>query len=349
MMLDGDWSARVVRPRELSENEIELWSSLCRRDASLAHAFYSFAFARAVDRVHPHAFVAVLQHHGKVVAFLPFQFHGPLSFILRAAERLGGNLADRFGVIAGDDLGADPAQLLALARLNSLSYSFLPTDQLRHGLKSQRATTGQRVPLSGDPPEFWAGFRKAHSGFGTQIDRKERKCARELGPLDFTFQHAAPEQELQRIIAIKRDQYRRTNATDALASPWTKALFRELLCNPEPSCTAVVSTLYAGETWLASHLGLMSQDVFHYWFPVYNIERSQDSPGHILTKHMMLAALSRGVGTFDLGGFGEYKDRFRPESYELGAGFWQTQRIGGHLSHAIQSISWRINRLRRAR
>jgi len=349
MTLKGDWNSRVVRPRELSEHEIELWSAFCRRDATLAHPFYSFAFARAVDRVHPYASVTVLQHHGRVVAFLPFQFRGPLSLVLRAAERVGGNLSDRFGVIAGDDLGTNPAQLLAWAHLNSLSYSFLPSDQFRHGLKSQRATAGQRVPLSGDAAEFWANFRKVHSGFGTQIDRKERKCARELGPLNFTFQHATPEQELQRIITLKRDQYRRTGSPDALTSPWTKALFREILCNPDPSCTAVVSTLYAGETWLASHLGLMSQDVFHYWFPVYNIERSQESPGHILTKHMMLAALSRGIRTFDLGEFGEYKDRFRPQSYELGAGFWQTQNIGGHLSHIVQSISWRINRLKYAR
>ena len=349
MTLTSDWNARVVRPRELSKTEIELWSSFCQRDTSLFHAFYSFAFAHAVDRVHPHVFVAVIQRQGKVVAFLPFQFRSPLSLMLRAAERVGGSLADRFGVIAGDNLDIKPAQLVALAHLNSLSYSFLPADQICHGLQSQRNMTGQCVPLSGDPAEFWANFRKIHSGFGTQIDRKERKCARELGPLNFTFQHMTPEDELQRIITIKRDQYRRTGVSDVLTSPWTKQLFRELLSNPDPSCTAVVSTLYAGETWLASHLGLMSRDVFHYWFPVYNIERSQESPGHILTKHMMLASLSRGAKTFDLGGFGEYKDRFRPESYELGAGFWQAQSVGGHLSHIVQSISWRINRIRGAR
>ncbi len=91
MTLNSDLKARVVRPRELSANEIELWSSFCRRDASLAHAFYSFAFARAIDRVHPHVFVAVIQRRGQVVAFLPFQFQGQLSLVLRAAERVGSN------------------------------------------------------------------------------------------------------------------------------------------------------------------------------------------------------------------------------------------------------------------
>lgn len=346
MTNQGAWTSRVVRARDMSADAIEQWAGFC--DGDNTHPFFAFAFTRAVDRVHPHAFVGIIERDGVSVGFLPFQFAGALRWSLRAAERIGGNLSDHCGIIAGSDLDLTPMALLGLLRLNSFAFDNLSGAQRRHGLSGEKSDYGQCVPLSGEPEAFWANFRQMNREFGSQIDRKERRFARELGTLKITFANPDHERELPRIIAIKREQYRRTGVKDALASPWTTRLFWELLGHPDPRCTAVLSTFYAGDTWLASHLGLMSRDVFHYWFPVYNTEWSQLSPGHILTKHMMLEALSRGIKSFDLGGFGDYKNRFRPEPYELGSGFWQAHNIGGHLSHIVQSISWRIDRLKRA-
>src|SRR6185312_10154384 len=129
MPLPSPKSAHIVRPDELSASEIELWASYSRQDAALAHPFYSFAFARAVGRVHPHAFIAILESQGRAIGFLPFQFSGRLARALKAAERIGGDLSDRFGVIAGNDVRLEPNELLHLAGLHSISYSFLPAEQ----------------------------------------------------------------------------------------------------------------------------------------------------------------------------------------------------------------------------
>ncbi len=178
--------------------------------------------------------------------------------MLRAAERVGGNMADRFGVIAGDDLGLGAVELLDLAHLNSISYSFLPTEQNCHGLSGERIAIGQRLVLGGDEQSFWAALKEISRKFVSGIERKERLLEKELGPLKVTF-HADPAAELPRLIEVKGAQYLRTGGENPLSVKWRTDLFRELLRIRDPQCTAVLSTLYAGKTWLSSHLGVMSE------------------------------------------------------------------------------------------
>lgn len=348
MRLGREWNSRIVRPSELSGDDIDLWTAFCAADPSLAHPFFSFAFARTVDAVRPHVRVAVLRKRGETVGFLPFQFSGWATRALGAAERVGGDLADRFGVIAGAPLGLSSRELLHLAGLNSVSYSFLPAEQLRHGLTSQRATTGQRVRLPRDPEAFWPTLKATSRKFAYNVERSERLVARGLGPIEFTSR-ADPASELPRLIEMKGAQYLRTEGTNPLSLAWKVELLRQLLRNPAPYCTATLATLYAGGNWLASHLGLMSGTVLHYWYPVYNPAYSQLSPGNILAKHLVLSAISEGIEFFDLGGYGHYKDHFRPESYEYYAGFWRSGRIRGLISQAEKSLEWRIEHARRQR
>jgi CelD/BcsL family acetyltransferase involved in cellulose biosynthesis len=343
-----EWEARVVRPRELSADEIQAWTSFCATDPTLAHPFYAFAFARAADRVHPYVFVAVIRRRGEVAGFLPFQFDGPVARILGKAERIGGFLSDRFGVIAAEDLGLEPPRLLRLARLNSFSYSFLPAEQLRHGFPGQRVVTGLRVALSGDRESFWNGIKAESRKFVSQVERNERLLTQQIGPLRMEFR-ADPGVELPRLISVKGAQYLRTGAQNLLSAHWTTELFQELLRSPDPQCTAMLSTLYAGDQWLASHLGVMSDSVFHYWFPVYNPDHARFSPGNILAKHLVLTAVAEGKRYFDMAGYGQYKTHFRPESYEYHAGLWRSNGVGGLVNQVALSLEWRLQRFMSAR
>ena len=346
--LDHDLKSQIVRPRDLSATEIDLWESFCRADASLRHPFFSSAFARAVDRVRPDVFVAVLRDRDRTAGFLPFQFPGPIAKAMRAAERVGGLLSDRFGLIGDQSLRLPSGQLLGLARLRSLSYAYMPTQQLQHGFPVERPTIGQRVRLSGDAASFWTILKDCSRKFATQLERKERVLERELGPLRTMFE-ADPTVELPRLIEQKRAQYRRTGVDDVLAAPWARELFLDLHRIPDRNCRVALSTLYAGGTWLATHLGIMSTDVFHHWFPVHNPDWHRCSPGHILTKHLIFSASSAGISCFDFGGYSGYKDFFRPERYQMHAGFLPGPGIGGRVNQAVQSLGWRIDALRHGR
>jgi CelD/BcsL family acetyltransferase involved in cellulose biosynthesis len=341
MTFQYDLTAKIVRPGDLSAEEIKLWEQFCNDDPSLGHPFFSFAFASAVDRVRPHVFVAVLRQDTRAVGFFPYQFSGQITRAMGAAERVGGNLADRFGVIAEAPLHLNTQELLGLARLNSLSYAYMPAEQLQHGFPKQRSVIGQQVRLTGDAASFWSGLKARSRKFATQLERKERVLERDLGPLRMIFQ-ADPAVELPRLIEWKKAQYRRTGDHDSIGAPWIRDLFIELLTAPNPQCATALSTLYAGDTWLATHLGIMSKYVFHHWFPVHNHHWHRSSPGHILTKMLMLHAVSAGLSFFDFGGHSSYKDFFRPEAYPIYAGFLTAPNIGGSLSRVAASLAWRI-------
>ena len=90
--------------------------------------------------------------------------------------------------------------------------------------------------------------------------------------------------DLPRLIAVSENNTAGRARPDNLAGQWRVKLRGEVLKTADPHCTGVLSTLYAGDTWLASHLGVMSRSVFHHWFPVYNTEWAKCSPGHILTR-----------------------------------------------------------------
>jgi CelD/BcsL family acetyltransferase involved in cellulose biosynthesis len=344
--LGRNLKSQIVRPRDLSAMEVDLWESFCRADASLHHPFFSSAFARAVDRVRPDVFVAVLRDRDRTVGFFPFQFSRPIAMAMRAAERVGGLLSDRCGLIADQSLRLPSSQLLGLSRLRSFSYAYMPTEQLHHGFAADRLTIGQHVRLSGDSASFWTALKTSSRKFVTQLERKERVLERELGPLRMMFE-ADPMAELPRLIEQKRAQYRRTGVDDVLTAPWTHELFLELHRTANRDCRVAVSTLYAGDTWLATHLGIMSEDVFHHWFPVHNPDWHRCSPGHILTKHLLFSAFAAGISWFDFGGYCSYKGFFRPEQYHMYAGFLPGPGIGGRANQALQSLVWRIDALKR--
>ncbi len=334
--------SHILRPHELAESEIELWRLFASNDPLLDHPFFSHAFVRAVGRVHPRVFVTVVELGGSVAGFFPFQFSSGLTSILRSGERVGGDLSDRFGIIAGPDLPLDPEQLLRLSGLSSIEYSFLPKNQARFGLVGQRLLQGQQVSLDCNAADFWTDLKKSSRKFTSQVDRNERILASEFGPLSFSFVGDDPN-ELIKLVEAKRDQHLRTSGEDPLRIPWKLRLLRELMELRDPQCGGVLSTLYAGRHWLASHFGLASQGVFHYWFPVYNIEFARFSPGNVLAKHLLLFALSKGIRYFDLGRESDYKSHFRPQTYEFGAGYWHSQNWAGYLAQVVKSIEWRIS------
>jgi len=110
--------------------------------------------------------------------------------------------------------------------------------------------------------------------------------------------YAAP---LSHLIAMKRRQYKASGVPDPLAPDWARALLARLAGTDYETCSGVLSTLYAGDTWVASHFGLRSSHILHDWFPVYNPELREFGPGRLLLKSMCEAATNEGIRCIDRG------------------------------------------------
>src|SRR6202035_684165 len=139
----------------------------------------------------------------------------------------------------------------------------------------------------------------------------------------FCFQQAEIEPHLSLLIDAKRRQYARTGSIDYFADDRYRRLLKRLATLGEESCSGVLSTLHAGNTWVASHFGLRAGNMLAHICPVYNPELSGYGPGLILNKLMCICAPGAGISLVDFGsGQYPYKERFSNHTRLCYRGSW---------------------------
>jgi CelD/BcsL family acetyltransferase involved in cellulose biosynthesis len=334
-------TAEVIPARDLAASDLAAWRAMTATNPALDNPFFSPDFTLAVADARDDVYVAAICDRGLPLAYLPFQFAGPWQRRAGAAERVGGHLSDFCGVIAGPDLHLAPAELLQLARLNAFAFSHLCAEQAEM-LEGEKPVDGLRANLASGWDGYWTERRTAEKTFTADTDRSRRKIAEALGELRFTFSEHDPA-AFEHLIAAKRAQYAKTGVADALEAPWTRTLLGALARSKAIHCTGVVSTLYAGDTWVASHFGISSPRTLHYWFPVYNPELSRFSPGRLLLRAILEAAAARRIATVDFGaGDAVYKRKLATARYQVFRGDWYRPGLTAFGYRVAQSLNWRL-------
>jgi CelD/BcsL family acetyltransferase involved in cellulose biosynthesis len=140
--------------------------------------------------------------------------------------------------------------------------------------------------------------------------QKTRKMGREIGPIRFEFD-CQDTDVLESLIELKRGKYQRSNTFDILSVDWASNLLREIRDIDQPGFKGLLSAIYAGDQLVAAHFGMLTDDILHYWFPVYDPQFHRYSPVTELLLEVAREACDRGVSKLDLGyGDDEYKFRF---------------------------------------
>jgi CelD/BcsL family acetyltransferase involved in cellulose biosynthesis len=191
---------------------------------------------------------------------------------------------------------------MKLAGLHVLTFSHLNETQLEYGLSGEAPETAYLMHLDHEESN-WQALRRKRKKFARHTEQGERQASRDLGPLQFTPMESNWRPGLENLVKYKERQYRETGRSSVFAVAWKRQLLDKLAACREPACTGMLSTLYAGNTWLASHFGLRGGGILHYWFPVYNPEFSRFGPGQLLLKalidnsrEMKLALIDHGAG-----------------------------------------------------
>jgi CelD/BcsL family acetyltransferase involved in cellulose biosynthesis len=144
--------------------------------------------------------------------------------------------------------------------------------------------------------------------------RQRRRLEKEVGPLKFTFDDPSPE-VFDACIAWKSGQYRATGLTDMFQNPLNVALFRRL----KEKKVLAVSSLFAGDTLLAAHLGGFHDGRFSWWIPSYDSQFHKYSPGRLLLEDILKASFERGDLEFDfLIGDEAYKFQYATHNRVIG-------------------------------
>jgi CelD/BcsL family acetyltransferase involved in cellulose biosynthesis len=150
---------------------------------------------------------------------------------------------------------------------------------------------------------------------------------------------------LGHLIDAKRAQYARTNVQDPLSDPHAQRFLFALARASDPLCQPLLSTLYAGNTWVASHFGLVCGKTLHYWFPVYNPQVKAFSPGRLLLKAIINSGGEIGLTRIDRGaGDSIAKRDLATSQHHFQRGVWKRQNIISIGYQVGLSILWRSQR-----
>lgn len=337
--------ARVVKIEDLGRQEIEIWNNICRNFLSLSSPFYSPHYARAVADAGNDVRVCILLLDEVICGFLPFQFANQFAAWTRAAEPVGANMTDYFGVIADPCLSVTTKQLLHLAGLSYFGFSHLPASQLAYGLEGEQPRTGLRIRLHPFAEDPLAKLLENNRKYYKDTERRERQLGKEVGPMRFEFDVQENRQEIiAKLIESKRAQYSRTNASDALKEKWKQDLLLILSRHNFDTCRGVLSTLFAGEEWVAIHFGIFGNGVLQYWLPVYNPSMAKYAPGRLLIHQIIKAAVAGPINIIDRGeGDTASKRELANEEHLFYKGVWHDNSAVSGINRGIQSLKWRLS------
>lgn len=159
-----------------------------------------------------------------------------------------------------------------------------------------------------------------------QALRKERKLAKEVGPLRFEYDHQSPE-ILAQLLRWKAAQRERSGSKNVLEARWATETLSQLQVAADRDAAETadaqgrMSVLWAGDHVVAAHFGLADERRLHWWIPAYAPEFASYSPGLSMLLHLVRECHARGIDAVDLGhGDERYKLGFATDLIPLYSG-----------------------------
>lgn len=301
----------MISANDLTADHDKTWRAILAETPALDSPYLHPEFTRCVAAVRSDVEIVVLEDDGDVVGFFPFQRIGR-----NEARPVGGRLNDCHGVIASPSVGWDLDALLKSCGLAAFEFHYLvPSSQFEP--HATRSFESAYLDLS-------SGFESYVSGLSSkriisETSRKRRKLEREVGPIRFEWD-STDRSAFEQLLAWKSAQYIRSGIADVMSFDWTVALLEEIWSRRGDDFEGLLSTVHAGDRLIAVHFGMRTGGVLHQWFPAYDAEFSNYSPGLMHLMQMAEFAAETGVTRIDLGEVCDYKARFMSASKTMSEG-----------------------------
>lgn len=307
---------RILRPNQLTFDQLLAWREAVAADCSLQSPFYQPEYTQIVGQVRDDVHVAVIEQNDKPLAFFPYQ---------RGASGLGlpvgGKLNDFQGIIGGIPESLSTQSLLKQCGMFSWAFDHLPDTQTNLVSSRTRVSASPYIDFSNGWATYQENRARAQSSIIRETKRKQRKMARDLGDIRFVFE-SNDDFVFDQLLQWKSAQRRKTSTFDVLQMEWARNVLENLRTIQTDHFRGCLSALYAGDRLVAAHFGLISHKVMHLWFPAYNVEYASYSPGVCLILNMLEEADTRGISRFDLG---KGDERFK-------------QRLANGMTNVLQGV-----------
>jgi CelD/BcsL family acetyltransferase involved in cellulose biosynthesis len=309
----------ICRPNELGAAELELWHTYQRADPHFASPFLTPEFALAVDVARSDARIIVVSDGPQVVGFLPYTV-GPG----RIGQPIAPGMCDAQALIHVETDPVGLQDVITSAGLIGWRFDHLVASQAPSG----QPWIGCDSWIADLRPGLSSYLEWLHLERGRNLSEWQRKLRRVRRSHEFVqLLFDVPDiDRWQTLIRLKRQQYVKNGWQDVFAKKWVIALLETLESTRTPDLTGTVSSLVADGRVVSVEFGLLSRDAYSVWFSAYEPEYAADSPGALLTYHIIESCGERGIGYVDFGkGLNEQKRRFSNGTEALAEGF-----VGGH-------------------
>ncbi|CAK9019698.1 4-beta-D-xylan xylohydrolase) (Xylan 1, partial [Durusdinium trenchii] len=333
-------TAELKRPSELTQAEREAWTCFTDQNAALASPYFRREFAECCEEVRSDTRVIVARRNGAVQGFLPLQL-GKIGY----ARPLAGPLGDVHGLIVPPDAADDPRDYLHAVGVPL--FEFHSATGVRQGWRTHgECRDGAWICDVSDGFEAYLENRRKLSRSAIRnYQSRYRRLEAEAGGFEFRLDDKTPE-NLDRMIAMKRSQYRETRVFDVFSVGWTRALMAALMRRKSDRFEGLCSTLSVNGEVIAIHVGMASEAMTHYWFPAYDPAFSRVSPGILLLMELIRAAAEAGRSGVDLGpGNYRYKGEMGCYQMPLWSGCVMTTSAPAMLREAADTLAGGIERL----
>ena len=316
---------RVIQCGELSGDLVERWASIQQAHRDYCSPYFRPEFAQAVAAVRDDVHVCVLEDGGRVCGFFPFhRGRGGLG------RPLGLGLSDYHGVIAEPEADWSVEPLLRGCGLVRYEFDHLLASQKPFEPYHARTARSPITQLADGYDAFFASRDKGGRKQIREAERKHEKLRSASQRVRFV-EHETDAAALQQLMNWKSQQCRRTGTVDYFALPWCVALIERIHEVQSESFGGMLSCLYADDRLVAAHFVMRSARVWHSWFPSYDPDFQQYSPGMIVLVEMVKAAADRGIEHIDFGrGVSLYKTRFMTDILMVAEGTAELPSLMNH-------------------
>jgi CelD/BcsL family acetyltransferase involved in cellulose biosynthesis len=286
---------KLISANRLESRHIVAWNDILRLRPSLDSPFFTPDFTQVVASVRRDVEVALLYDDNRLVGFFPFQ-RTPMN----VATPVGAGFSEFHGVIASPDLRWTVPELLRGCGLLAWKYDHVPLSQEPFAKFHQRVGGSPYMDLTQGFEAYCAKRQRSGTSVIRQTARKRRKLQRMVGQVHFEL-HDSGELGLEKLIEWKSAQHARTGVIDVFKFGWVTELLRRVQGHQKAAFSGVMSVLSAGGQPIAVHLGMRTGTVAHVWYPAFNPEFGEYSPGLILFLEMARELAEQGVKRIDLG------------------------------------------------
>jgi CelD/BcsL family acetyltransferase involved in cellulose biosynthesis len=332
-------NVRVVAAGSLSAEELACWSRIQQSVPSLCSPFFAPTFTSIVATTRADVWVAVLEQDGRPLGFFPFE-RGRLG----SGRPVGSIISDYHGVVVPEDISWDGRALIRACGLKTWEFHQLVTSQDSFEPFHHARRESMQIDLTGGFETYMNGIRQMHATTLRRLARNTRKLEREHGTLRFE-QHTDDPAALAMLLRWKSAQYARTGAVEILKREWIREALRLAHATQTMGFAGVLSFLFAGDTPVAALFSIRSGEVCHCWFPAYDPEFAQYSPGLTLLLKLAEGAQQADIKVLDLGaGDYGYKRIFMNRSVALAQGAIERPSVAAGAARTERAAKWLVRR-----